>query len=85
VQKPNSKFCLVFERGEHFHSTPNLDRIGIPQHVKPILETGYQMCSKPAKIYRELKKKVPCEMYKNITPKQVAQAVVYMRKKMEVL
>jgi hypothetical protein len=81
VHKPNREFCLVFERGEHFHSTPNLDRAGIPQHLKPILETGFQMCSKPAKIYRELKKRVPCDIYNNITPKQVAQAVVYMRKK----
>ena len=78
VQRPNSEDCLVFEHGKHFHSEPDLQKVGIPQHVKPMLESGLQMCAKPGKIYREMSRQLPKDVYAAITPKQVSAAVVYM-------
>jgi hypothetical protein len=81
VKKQTSDLCLTFEHGEHFHSTPDLKKSGIPQHVKHMIHSGLQICSKPSKIYREMKKKVSKDIYQTISRKQVAQALVYMRKK----
>jgi hypothetical protein len=70
--------CHVVECGVHFHTNANPTTAGIPQHLKPQLLEGVQMSSKPAKIYRKLKKSEP---FSKITQKQVQQAVLYLRKK----
>ena len=70
--------CTVFETGEHFHASVQKSLAGIPQHLKPHLHDGFQVCSKPGKVYRKMKKVEP---FSKVTKRQVQQAMVYMRKK----
>jgi hypothetical protein len=79
VQKSEDNMNFdVFETGQHLHTDIPKPLAGIPQHLKTHLHAGIQVCSKPGKVYRNIKKIQP---FSKVTKKQVQQAMVYLRKK----